>query len=236
MTGTNPKDFEKFVKLLPKNILENIWFFPIRMQSKNPEVPANSRLKGNSENRIRMDFALARLKRGANVGIYAIEKGLMFLDLDVSDGKLLASPELIEKLSKTLTVQTRNGGLQYYYLNNSMYANQLIHEAGKVVGELRTDWWYVVSVGSYVPPNAQNAGGDGTYRLISGNQQICEFQDPNLNLMLREEKLKKENNNNIKYDHTKIENQITTGKHLRELAASGIENRRRIKCMAELML
>ena len=223
MTATNPKDFEKFVKLLPREVLENVWFFPIRQDTKKPDVPGGSDMK-SPQNRLKLGDALGRLQRGKNVGIYAIPGSLMFLDLDVADGKLIASPELIEKLSKTMTIQTRNGGRQYYYLNDGKFSNQLIYEGEKIIGELRTDWWYVVSIGSYVTPDKNNIRGDGTYRLISGDQPTSQFQDPGLNLKLRSE-IEKTKNHNIKYDHEKPENQISSGKHLRELANTGIQTR-----------
>ena len=230
MTATNPKDFEKVIKLLPRDVLENVWFFPIRQDTKRPEVPGGSNMK-SEKNRLKRGDALGRLQKGKNVGIYALEKGLMFLDLDVADGKIIASPVLLEKLSKTMTIQTRNGGRQYYYLNDGKYTNQLIQEGKKVVGELRADWWYVVSVGSYVPSDEKNAGGDGTYRLISENQPIAEFHDIGLNLKPRSDtKTEKSEKNITQYDHEKPENQISNGKHLRELAKMGIINRvRRVK-------
>lgn len=223
MTSTNAKDFEKFVKLLPKNVLEDIWFFPIRQDGKNPDVPGGGLLKNNLKYRLHYGDCIARLKSGKNVGIYATYPGLMFFDLDVSDGKMNASPELLEKLTKTLTVQTRNGGRQFYYLNEGIYANQLVKEKEKIIGELRTDWWYVVSVGSYVPTDKNNSGGDGTYRLISENQPISEFQDIGLNLKLRVENKKEKDTK--KYDHENPDNQTSAGKHLRELANIGIQTR-----------
>lgn len=225
MTATNPKDFEKFVKLIPKDILENIWFFPIRQDAKTPDVPGGCVLKRNEKYRMKYGDCISRLKRGKNVGIYAIPGSLMFLDLDVSDGKIIASPGIIEKLSKTMTVQTRNGGRQFYYLNDGKYANQLVYEGEKIIGELRTDWWYVVSIGSYVLPDKKNCGGDGTYRLISGNQSISEFQDPGLNLKLMGKKDSSLEKKDIKYDHENPENQKSAGKHLRELANMGITTR-----------
>jgi hypothetical protein len=91
----------------------------------------------------------------------------MFLDLDVKNEKLLASQGILDSiaLNPTLTIQTRNGGIQKYYINDGEYNNQVIKENGIPIGELRTDWYYVVSVGSYVIPDEHTNGGDGTYRI-----------------------------------------------------------------------
>jgi len=178
MALTNPKDFKTFLELIPKNVLENMWFFPVRQDNKNPDVPGGTILKGNVNYRLSRYDALNRLKWGKNVGIYALPGGLMFLDLDVDKGNFLASPELIRHISDipTISVQSRNGGLQKYFLNNGKYANQLIKENEIIIGELRTNWQYVVSIGSYVPPDEHNNRGDGTYRMKQEYASMIEFQ------------------------------------------------------------
>jgi predicted ATP-dependent serine protease len=50
----------------------------------------------------------------------------------------------------------------------------VIKENGIPIGELRTDWYYVVSVGSYVIPN-EHSCGDGTYRLSGECREINKF-------------------------------------------------------------
>jgi len=179
MALTNPKDFKAFVELIPKKVLENTWFFPVRQDNKDPDVPRGTILKGNVNYRLSRYDALNRLKWGKNVGTYALPLGLMFLDLDVFEEKFIASNELITTISAipTISVQSRNGGLQKYFLNNGKYANQLIKENGVIVGELRTNWQYVVSIGSYVPPDEHNNGGDGTYRMKQEYASMIEFQE-----------------------------------------------------------
>ena len=156
MSLTNPKDFKLLYSLIPKQRRENVWFFPLRANQKNPDCPGGTILKGNLKYRLGFDEALQRLSWGSNVGIYAISGGLMFLDLDVRGGKLLASQSFLDALDskyKTLKIKTRNGGFQYYFLNDGKYKNQVLKENNVVIGELRTDWFYVVSVGSYVEPD-----------------------------------------------------------------------------------
>lgn len=175
---TNPKDFVTLWALIPKNKRKNIWFFTIRQNKKNPDVPSGTVLKGNMAYRLDFNEALHRMKWGSNVGIYAITGGLMFLDLDVSEGKLLASESFLSTLESipTLTIKTRNGGIQKYFWNNGEYPNQLIKENDITIGELRTDWYYVVSVGSHVEPDEHCRGEqDGTYRIIE-EQPISDFK------------------------------------------------------------
>jgi hypothetical protein len=169
MANTNPKDFLTFSDIIPKEISQNIWIVPIRTNAKLPDVPKGTVLKGNMAYRLTPSEAYARLKNGSNIGLYAIPRGLMFIDLDVKDGKILASPGLISQLDwmQTTKIQTRNGGFQYYFLNTQKYDTQLLKENGIVIGELRNNWSYVVGIGSYVDTDAHNQGGDGTYRLIS---------------------------------------------------------------------
>jgi len=177
MALTNATDFKTFLDIIPKDVYPNVWFFPIKQDRKNPEVPSGTILKGNLSYRLSRSMAINRLKWGKNVGIYALTNGLMFLDLDVKNGKLIASKTILDEVERdpTLTIQTRNGGIQKYYLNNGEYNNQVIKENGVTIGELRTDWYYVVSVGSYVTPDEHTNNGDGTYRLIDGTMDINQF-------------------------------------------------------------
>jgi hypothetical protein len=176
MALTNVKDFRELLDIIPKSTMEKVWFFPIKQDRKNPDVPSGTILKGNLAYRLSRYDAINRLKWGKNVGIYALNGGLMFLDLDVKNGKLIASKAVLDNvaLNPTLTIQTRNGGIQKYYLNDSEYNNQVIKENGIPIGELRTDWYYVVSVGSYVIPN-EHSCGDGTYRLSGECREINKF-------------------------------------------------------------
>lgn len=174
MTITKPDDFKKLLPNIPDERFKNIWFFPVRQDRKNPDVPSGTVLKGNTAYRLTVRDAYSRLKSGKNVGIYALPGGLMFLDIDVKDGKIKASKEFLKQIPETFTVKTRNGGLQYYYLNEGKYPNQIIKENGIEIGELRTNWYYVVGVGSFVNTDANNADGNGIY-YISHNTSVTSF-------------------------------------------------------------
>lgn len=174
MTATNVTDFKKFITLIPQDILKSVWFFPLRQDRKNPDVPGGTVLKGNLAYRLDVKSCVYRLKQGKNFGIYGLPGGLMFLDIDVSGGHIIATKWFIEQIPPTFTVRTRNGGYQYYYMNRGLYPNQIIKENGVQVGELRTNWYYVVGVGSYVTPDKDNKDGDGTYRIIH-NAPIGDF-------------------------------------------------------------
>ena len=178
MSLTNVKDFEELLKIIPKSVIDKVWFFQIKQDRKNPDVSPGSILKGNTAYRLPRYEAISRLKWGKNIGIYALTGGLMFLDLDVKDGKLIASNGILDSLQSnpTLTIQTRNGGIQKYFLNTGEYNNKVIKENGVPIGELRTDWYYVVSVGSYVTPDEHSMTGDGTYILVGNNRIINQFE------------------------------------------------------------
>jgi len=171
MANTNPKDFKTFLSLIPKEVLDKVWFFPIRSNRKVPDVPQGTILKANSAYRLTPAQSYQRLKNGLNVGIYALPQGLMFVDLDVSKGKIIASQDILDALDSmnTLKVQTRNGGYQYYFVNSQNYPTQLLKENKIIIGELRNNWSYVVSIGSYVDIDENNAQGDGTYRILQLN-------------------------------------------------------------------
>jgi hypothetical protein len=198
MALTNVKDFKELLNIIPKEVLKQVWFFPIKQDRKNPDVPSGTILKGNLAYRLSHYDAINRLKWGKNVGIYALKGGLMFLDLDVKNGKLLSSQSFLDTiaLNTTLTIQTRNGGIQKYYLNDGEYNNQVIKENGIAIGELRTDWFYVVSVGSYVIPDENAMGGDGTYRISEKYNGVSKFNG--LPIILKRGEIKK--------DETKIIN------------------------------
>ena len=171
---TNVADFKKLIARIPADRFKNVWFFPLRQDRKNPDVPSGTILKGNLAYRLDVKSCLYRLKQGKNVGIYGLLGGLMFLDLDVSKGEIIASEHFMKQIPSTFMVRTRNGGYQYYYLNQGLYPNQIIKENNIQIGELRTNWYYVVGAGSFVTPDENNNGGDGTYRVIK-DIPIAEF-------------------------------------------------------------
>jgi len=131
MSLTNPRDFEILISLIPKEYRKNVWFCPIRQNAKVVEVPSGTKIVGNEAYRLTPKEVRHRLGWGSNYGIYAIYGGLMFLDLDVEAGKLLASQgflDALEAANKTLKIKSRNGGFQWYFLNDGRFSNQTLKE------------------------------------------------------------------------------------------------------------
>jgi hypothetical protein len=159
MPNCNPKEFQTLLHRIPKNIIENVWFFPLRGNNKSPDVPTGNVIKNNLTFKLDSHAALKRFYNGLNVGVYALPGGLMFLDLGIT---------------KTFTVKSRNGGYHFYYLNDGKWKNQQIKINGQVVGELRTNWQYVVAAGSYIDPSKDNHDGNGVYRIVN-NLPIEKF-------------------------------------------------------------
>jgi hypothetical protein len=222
MSLTNVSDFKKFFSMIPKDYLENTWFFPVRQDAKEPDVRRGTDQK-SPKNRLLFSDCVKRLKSGKNVGLYGLPQGLMILDLDVKEGKLLASNGFLDRLESTLEIRSRNGGRQYYYLNDGKYANQILKEKETVIGELRCFWWYVVVCGSYVPIDEHNFDGDGTYRIIAGDMIVAFPGIPGMNLKLQGETKEPTIKNKI-YDHERPENVITNEQH-----AAMMAGRRRVK-------
>jgi len=218
-------DFRAMIAAIPKENLLNTWFFPVRMNAKEPDIPKGNSFKANLAYRLSVYDAINRLKWGKNVGICAIAGGILFLDVDVSKGKILASMGFLDSLAPTLIIRSRNGGRQYYYQNDGKYANQIIYEGKNPIGELRADWWYVVGAGSYVPSDENNNDGDGTYRIFAGNK-VNSFSGIPGNTLKRRGNTEevKQHNTKVMYDHEKLENRISN-----EDFAKMMKNRIRIK-------
>lgn len=162
MTSTAPGSFLKLIEKIPLDKIKYIQLIPLRQNKKVPETRGSW-----LDTYLNTNTVLKRLKWGKNYGIVAHKNGLMFLDIDVDEpGVLKASTEFISKIPETFTVQTRNGGLQYYFWNNGLYSNQNIKEDKQVIGELRAINQYVVGVGSYVVPDCNFDDVDGTYRIL----------------------------------------------------------------------
>jgi hypothetical protein len=152
MTNTNFNEFKKLYYRIPKERLEYVHFISLRTGTKIP--------MGNWKGKEHLNIGEVKTKMGfgGNIAVVAIPKGLMFLDIDTNRDGLLASAIILEQIPKTFTVKTRSGGLHYYFLNNGEYTNQRFVLNGVEVGELRTNWQYVVSCCSWVEPE--------TYRCL----------------------------------------------------------------------
>lgn len=142
MTNTNYKEFQKLFNRIPKERLKYVNFITLRSGSKIPL----ERWK-EEKNHLNPYQIKKHMGFGGNIAIVGRLNGLMFLDVDVMNVnvKELATID-------TFTVRTRSGGLHYYFLNDGDYDNQYFVADGKELGELRTNWQYVVACGSWVEP------------------------------------------------------------------------------------
>lgn len=163
---TNPEEFITFLQYIPKEIAEKVWLIPLRAGTKEPEIQKGESAK-DEKYRLKPEQALERLKKGLNVGMYAILDGLLFADIDAKSGRIVLPQDKRATLPITLTIKTRNGGLQYYYINNGKFKNKIHFFNGTKAGEIRADWYYVVAPGSYVEPDEDAVDdADGVYRVI----------------------------------------------------------------------
>jgi hypothetical protein len=165
--NTDPAQFQRFLTLIPDEINPHIWFIPLGMGLKSPDIPKGESAK-DEKYRLTPEKAHERIKKGINVGIYATPGGLLFLDADTDKGNIVLPEEIRKTIPATLTIKTRNGGLQYYFINNGAFKNKVHTYNGKNAGEIRADWYYVLAPGSYVKPD-EDAGKDaeGVYKIIN---------------------------------------------------------------------
>ncbi|MBW2675704.1 MAG: hypothetical protein JRD89_20250 [Deltaproteobacteria bacterium] len=99
--STEPGELRQLVELCGE---ASFMLIPLSRHGKEPDVPKGSSWKRHP---LSVEEAVARLMRGLNVGVVALggKGSLLFVDLD-------DNLELADKLPSTLTVKTRNGGLQ----------------------------------------------------------------------------------------------------------------------------
>jgi len=169
---TDPAQFQKLLKIVSPEIIETLWFLPLPFGKKDP--PACKEPK-DEKNRLTAQQALDRLKKGMNVGLYCSPTGLLIIDVDMDkdSGELVIPEEQRNTFPKTLTIKTRNGGLQYYYLNNGKFRNAIHTYNGIKAGEIRNDWYYGLAPGSFVKPD-DKAGKDATglYTIINDTPMV----------------------------------------------------------------
>lgn len=166
--NTDPAEFQRLLDLIPPEVMPYVWFIPLPSGEKfPPDVPKGTKMKNNEKYRMTPQQALDWLKSDKNVAIYAIPHGLLFLDADTDKGKIVLPLDIRRNIPATLTIKTRNGGLQYYFINTGLFNNKVHKHNGIKAGEVRADWYYVVAPGSYVRPD-DDAGmdGEGLYKII----------------------------------------------------------------------
>jgi len=150
---TSLDEFNKWLSLLPWEP----WLIPIQQHSKNPDVPKGESWK-NAKYRLTIEEAKKRIEDGLNVGVVATGQDFVFFDFD--------NPEKFMLEKGTLTVQTRNGKIHKYFLNGGEVKNADGKELYKGCGEVRAEWKYVLTPGSYVPPDDKaESGATGLYMV-----------------------------------------------------------------------
>jgi|GEM_PF-801203 len=191
MSNTSAEEFSRFIARIPADVMPNVWFIPLRKGTKEPDIPQGESLK-DAKHRLTPAQAADRIISGRNVGIYAMKGGLLFIDADTDKGNIILPEEIRKTIPETLTIKTRNAGLQYYYLNDGIFKNKIHTYNGGKAGEIRADWQYVVTPGSYVRPD-DNAGKDaeGLYRIIK-DEQISQLIQLPEGIKVKEDKPKKE--------------------------------------------
>ena len=199
--STDPAQFKRLLELIPVETMANVRFIPLRKGTKEPDIPKGGSLK-DPKYWMTPKQALDRLKAGLNVAMYASPQGVLFFDVDTEKGTIVIPEEIRAKIPETLTIRTRNGGLQYYYHNNGTFKNLIYLYNGQKAGEIRADWWYVVAPGSYVKPDTDaTPDADGLYRIIK-DAPISIFDKIPEGIKIKEDKpkveIKNENKGNWK--------------------------------------
>lgn len=150
---TNLDEFNKWLALLPWEP----WLIPIQQHNKNPDVPKGESWK-NAKYRLTMKQAKTRIEQGLNVGVTATGQDFVLFDFD--------NPKKFMLEKETLTVKTRNGKIHKHYLNGGDVKNADGKGQYKGCGEVRAEWKYVLTPGSYVPPDDKaESGATGLYTV-----------------------------------------------------------------------
>jgi len=195
----NAMEFQRFLNRANEIKDLNLHIIPIKARKKTPDVFENWNTV-----RINPDSALARINElHSNVGLVAHEtdenhkRGLCFIDVDLIDGKFPIPKDKIDELIAmgTLTIRTKSGGLQFYFINNitnylrtkgySTNPKYTVEGSTQDCGELRTNVAYVLAPGSFVPLDYEGgkkgsiSGATGLYSIFADNP-IKELNENNL--------------------------------------------------------
>jgi len=167
--STSPDEFQRFINAIPDNLHSKLYFIPLKIHDKGPDVPEKETWK-DPVYRLTITEAKKLLQRRGNVGFVAQPETLLVIDLDNMEKWTPPKP--------TMEVITSSGKRHYYYLNQGI-KNKDWNENKTHILEIRAEWRYVVAPGSYVPPDPKKALGEGTglYRL--GNDLSPTTLTPN---------------------------------------------------------
>lgn len=167
---TGPDHFHRLLERAREAGLEDLPIIEIEHGGKRPTATAGLKLEDGTLNprfKLSPDEAIERMEAGANVGAYGSPDGLLFVDVDLTGGKLAIPAETVEMMIEaldTFTVRTRSGGYHLYFQNvgpageDGATRNPHIYWHGEDAGECRRDWQYVLLPGSYVDPDHDPTG------------------------------------------------------------------------------
>lgn len=169
MTSPDVYAFRRLLERAREAGLEDLPIIEIEHGGKRPTATAGLKLEDGTLNprfKLSPDEAIERMDAGANVGAYGSPDGLLFVDVDLTGGKLAIPPETVETMIEaldTFTVRTRSGGYHLYFQNvgpvgDGTVRNPHIYWHGEDAGECRADWQYVLLPGSFVDPDHDPTG------------------------------------------------------------------------------
>lgn len=186
----NAMEFLRLLKRLEEIKNLDVHLIPIRSGKKTPDT-----IGSWNEIHITQESALERVNElHSNIGLVAHEfnaetgkDGLCFIDVDLVGGKFNIPQSHIDDLlaMKTLTIKTKSGGLQFYWVNGgiteylrsrgfSSNPKWSISGATEDSGEIRTSVAYVLAPGSYVSISTDDkkgsiSGATGIYTIYADN-------------------------------------------------------------------
>jgi hypothetical protein len=159
MLSTDFKEFKKLFDRIPKERLDNVRFIPLQSTKKIP-------YRGESWKNYKLTYyeCKDKMKMMSNIGVVALPKGICIVDIDTNKDRRILDIDIANELDcyNTFTVLTRSNGLHFYFLNDGGYNTQDLIVNGENIGELRANWSYVLSAGSFVDMD----GYKGNYTVI----------------------------------------------------------------------
>lgn len=169
MTPPKAGTLRRFLERAREAGLEDLPLIELRHGEKNPAATSGLKLEDGTLNprwKLTPDEATAKMEAGANIGAYGSPGGLLFIDVDLTGGKLPIPPATVEAMIEaldTFTVRTRSGGYHLYFQNvgpvgDGTTRNPHIWWHGQDAGECRADWQYVLMPGSFVDPDHDPTG------------------------------------------------------------------------------
>jgi hypothetical protein len=134
-------------------------------------------------------------KQNYNIALVCHVDGFAVIDVDLSAGKLPIPENVLQEMITrydTLTIKTKSGGIQLifqnvgitkYFVDGGNAANPKLLYQGKDIGEIRTNFAYVLFPGSYVPIEYDKKGhtkdATGMYTVVL-DRPVRELSPENL--------------------------------------------------------